>query len=219
MANIVPHRNQGQRGAMATRRRDPFGQLQDVMDELFDRMTSHWAGPFSPMGWTGGRQSRPMNWWDIDVTEQENELVVRAELPGFEPDEINLQMNGNILTIQAEKRKEGQREEDYRSFYEAVTLPPGIDPNKVNATYRNGLLELHMPRSEESRPRRIPIGEEQKTLSSQGHAPAGQSQAGQSQAGHPQAAATQKQPQTSSAQTQSQPAAAPSTSQKGKSNP
>jgi len=129
---------------------DTYWPFQDVFDSFFDRMMRHWAGPLAPE--RGG-----LRFWDFDVSENEKELVVRAELPGFEPDDIDIRANDNSLTIQAEKKSEGEQEEAYRSFYRSVTLPAGIDTEKVQASYRNGVLELHLPRSEEAQPRRIKV--------------------------------------------------------------
>ena len=94
---------------------------------------------------------------DLNVTENEQEIVVRAELPGFEQNEIDVRLSDNMLTIKAEKEKKGDGLEEYRTFYRTITLPSGIDGEKVQATYRNGVLELHIPRAEAARPRRIQI--------------------------------------------------------------
>jgi HSP20 family protein len=98
-----------------------------------------------------------MRVWDFDITENENEVTVRAEVPGFEPNELDVQVHNEVLTIKAEKQhKEGQREE-FRSFSRSVMLPSGVDQDKAQATYRNGVLELHLPRSEGAQPRRINV--------------------------------------------------------------
>lgn len=149
MADIAPRRNQN-RGAMATLSRDPFHRLQDAFDNLFSPLMRHWSGPLLPE-FTG------MRLWDFDMEANENEVVVRAEMPGFEPDDINVSVEENVLTIEAEKRAEGEQERDYRSFHRTATLPAGIDRDRVAATYRNGILELHIPRKEEAKPKRIHV--------------------------------------------------------------
>jgi hypothetical protein len=119
--------------------------------------------------------------WDFDVKENDGEITVRAEVPGFEENELDVQINQETLVIRAEKEQRGDGREEYRSFYRAITLPPGIDTNAVQATYRNGVLELHIPRTAGSQSRRVQI---------QGHGHPGaqgqrgqQSQGGQTQAG------------------------------------
>src|SRR5262249_28457318 len=109
--------------------------------------------------------------WDFDVKEDDKEIVVRAEMPGFEQNEIDVQINNDTLTIKAEKEQKGNGREEYRSFFRTITLPGGINAEKAQATYRNGVLELHFPRSEEAKPRRIKVQAEQVPSGQQGHQP------------------------------------------------
>jgi HSP20 family protein len=106
-----------------------------------------------------------MRFWDFDITENENQITVRAEIPGFEPNELDVEMQNDVLTIKAEKEQKGERGEEYRSFYRSVTLPAGVDTEKAQATYRNGVLELHIPRSAGAAPRRIQVKPEQASAS------------------------------------------------------
>jgi hypothetical protein len=62
-------------------------------------------------------------------------------MPGFEENELNVQINNGVLTIQAEKEQQGEGREEYRSNYRSFTLPQGINPDKVQGTYRNGVPE------------------------------------------------------------------------------
>jgi hypothetical protein len=62
-----------------------------------------------------------------------------------------------VLTIKAEKEQKGDRQEEYRSFFRAITLPPGLNLERTQATYRNGVLELHIPKAEEAQPKRIKV--------------------------------------------------------------
>ena len=160
MADIVPRRNQG-RGALATLGRDPFHGIQDVFDSFFAPIMRQWSGPGLP-------ELAGMRFWDFDMETNENEVIVRAEMPGFEANDIEVSVEENVLTICAENKKEGEKERDYRSFHRTVTLPAGIDRDRVAATYRNGVLELHIPRKEEAKPKRIRVqaqeGEEAKPV-------------------------------------------------------
>jgi HSP20 family protein len=120
------------------------------MDNLFDRFFGGWLTPSS-------EDLGPMRMWDFGVTENDKEIVVRAEMPGFDEKDLDVQLHDDVLTIKAEKEQKGDGQEEYRSFYRTVTLPQGIDAEKVQASYRNGVLELHIPRPEGSQAKRIPV--------------------------------------------------------------
>jgi HSP20 family protein len=119
-------------------------------NSLFDRLWNGWLVPFD-------QDLEPVRLWDFDVTENDKEIVVRAEIPGFEPNELDVQVNNDVLTIRAEKEQRDDRREEYRSFFRSVTLPSGIDAEHVQASYRNGVLELHIPRAEGAGPKRINV--------------------------------------------------------------
>jgi DNA-binding NtrC family response regulator len=156
-------------------------RLQRDFDTLFERLLGGRLAPFE-------QDFGSMRLWDFDVTENDKEIVVRAELPGFEPNELDVQFNQDVLTIKAEKQQKGDREEEYRSFYRTVTLPPGIKADKAQATYRNGVLELHIPRSEEAQPKRIRVEGQQAAAGQAGN----QGQQAGSQAGATESAKAKK---------------------------
>jgi len=99
--------------------------------------------------------------WGTTMEERENEIVVRSELPGFAPEEVNVELRGNQLTITAEHKaavEEGaRREREHAEVRRAFTLPASITAEKVEAVFRNGVLEVHVPRSPEAMPRRIEV--------------------------------------------------------------
>ena len=150
----VPATQRPQGGRLAARREHPLERLHRDFDTLFDRMMGGWLAPAE-------QDFGSVRMWDFDVQENDKEIVVRAEVPGFEPNEIDVQLNQDTLTIKAEKEKKGDGEQEYRSFFRMVTLPAGIDAEKVQAAYRNGVLELHIPRAEGAQPKRINIQGEQ----------------------------------------------------------
>jgi HSP20 family protein len=131
-------------------REHPLERLQRDFDALFGNL---WGGHIAPFA----RNLGSIRVWDFDVTENDREIVVRAELPGFEANELDVQINQDELTIKAEKEQKGDKQEEYRSFQRRITLPAGINVDQVQASYRNGVLELHIPRAEEAQPRRIQI--------------------------------------------------------------
>jgi len=159
MFGLVPwKRKHTKKDRELVRRKDhPLAELRDEFDALFDRLLNRWLEPFD---WNFG----PRRLWGWEVEDNAQEIVVRAEAPGFEPSEVDVQVSGNLLTIKAEKKEEKSKEGDghyeerrYRSFHRSVTLPPGVDTSKIEARYKNGVLEVHVPKSEQAKGKRIPV--------------------------------------------------------------
>jgi HSP20 family protein len=137
-------------GTVASRRQHPADAFRQQFDTLFDNFFRPWFGG-------GGGDLSEVRVWDFDVTEGDGEVTVRAELPGFDEKEIDVRLDNDVLTIQAEKEQKGEGSREYRSFFRQVTLPSGVDAEKAEASYRNGVLELHVPRPEGRRPKRITV--------------------------------------------------------------
>lgn len=99
--------------------------------------------------------------WDFDVQEKDNETVVRAEMPGFDKDDIQIEVQGDLMTIRAEKKEEhaeeGREARAFRSFQRTVTLSEGVNADKVDASYSNGVLELRIPWTERKAAKRVAI--------------------------------------------------------------
>jgi len=101
----------------------------------------------------------------LDVSETEVEYLVKASLPGIDPDDLDISITNNMLTIRGEKKAEEEREAEqyhirerrYGRFARTISLPSAIDEDAIEANYENGVLTLHMPKSEEAKPRRIEI--------------------------------------------------------------
>ncbi len=134
----------------------PLARLQDEMNDLFGRFFGDW-----PL--TGPRMG---SWWPaLDVAEREDAVVVKADLPGMKSDEIDISVHDNMLTISGEKKesKEDKGEEyyhverSYGSFRRELTLPAGVDAEKVQASYRDGVLTVTLPKTEQAKPKRIQI--------------------------------------------------------------
>jgi len=140
--------------ALAPRIGDPLRLFRDEFDELFDRFLERW-----PLVEEGERFPPT---WGLDVDEKGKEVTIRAEIPGFDAADLDVRVSGDLLTIQAEhkteKGKEGEEKaERYAKVSRSVTLPPGTETDKVEATYRNGILELKMPKKPEEAGRKIPV--------------------------------------------------------------
>ena len=101
----------------------------------------------------------------LEITETAESLVVKAEVPGLEKDEIEVSIQGDTLTLKGEKKEENAEKEGkvlrterlYGSFFRSLILPAAVDPAAVKAVYKNGVLELTLPKKEEARPRQIQI--------------------------------------------------------------
>ncbi|NIR59784.1 MAG: Hsp20/alpha crystallin family protein [Gammaproteobacteria bacterium] len=103
----------------------------------------------------------------VDVIDRENEILVRAEMPGVKKDELDVSVNEDSVTIRGETRREDEREEDQyyqceiarAAFLRTVSLPGPVDPEKAKAQLRDGVLELTLPKVEGSKRRKISIEE------------------------------------------------------------
>jgi HSP20 family protein len=101
----------------------------------------------------------------IDVSETKNDLVVKAELPGMDPKDIDISLNDGYLTLKGEKKQEREeKEEDYHyiersygSFTRSVHLPKEVKRDKIAASYKNGILKITLPKSEEAKKEEIKI--------------------------------------------------------------
>jgi HSP20 family protein len=107
-------------------------------------------------------------WPRVESSLTDGEYILRAELPGFTPEDVEVNMTGNALTIRGERKIGQGKEEAHRRFAYTHTLPEAVDPEKVKATLTNGILEVRMPASPKVVGRKIPVqvgtGEAQKQL-------------------------------------------------------
>jgi HSP20 family protein len=110
----------------------------------------------------------------MDLVETETDFVLKADLPGLAEGDVNIEVEDNVLTISGERkaeredRKEGyyRVERSFGSFRRSLTLPEGVDPESVRASFDRGVLEVHVPKPEERKPRKVAItvGGEPKTI-------------------------------------------------------
>jgi HSP20 family protein len=156
MASLIPWRK-GRNGAGSLSRPSdfPLSQLRNEFDALFDRFFGGFPSLLSEE-WTG------QGFWGLDMDDTGKEIVVRAEAPGFEPGDFDIRVTGNTLTIQAERKEESGKEKgdsffSQRRLQRSVTLPAGVDADKVDCKYKNGILELRLLRTEQAQPKRIQV--------------------------------------------------------------
>ena len=128
--------------------------LRNEMDRLFDRV---WDGDEYP---TMGEWAPRM-----DVSETPEAFVARVEIPGIEPKDVHVLIEHDVLTVKGEKHEEMEQkaekflrlERGYGSFARSIKLAAPVDPTKVNATFKNGLLSIVMPKAAEAKGVTIPI--------------------------------------------------------------
>jgi HSP20 family protein len=133
---------------------DPFTDFRRGLDAFVDRFFHDW-----PSAEPGGGE---MRMWDFDVQEKDNEVCVRAEMPGFDTSEIDVHVHDNMLTITAEHKEESEGRHQSSRFWRSVSLPFDVEADKVDGNYRNGVLELHIPVAESAKPKKVAIRGETK---------------------------------------------------------
>ena len=134
----------------------------DPWDRLFDQMMFPWATRV--LGRVGGHENGVFS-PDVDITQNDDEIVLRAELPGVAKDDIEITILSDTLTLKGSKKsetdgKEGDyqyAERRYGEFYRTFELPDTVDTAKVVARFKDGVLELHLPLAEKAKPRKIEV--------------------------------------------------------------
>jgi len=110
--------------------------------------------------------SRSESWFPVvDVLEKDGNLILRAEVPGMSQKDIDLKLEGNVLTMKGEKKSsEEEKKVNYRhvescygSFTRSFTLPETVDRDKISADYKDGILTITIPQKPEVKPREIPV--------------------------------------------------------------
>jgi HSP20 family protein len=141
-----------------------FSALQNEMNRLFNTVFD------APTPGNGGATLR--RWMPaMDLVETDQQFVLRADLPGLSEDDVKIEFEDGTLTVSGERKAEHESKSEgyYRverafgSFSRSLTLPQGIDPEAVSASFDRGVLEIRVPKPEEKKPRRIEIGG-QKTI-------------------------------------------------------
>lgn len=133
----------------------PWQTIREMREQM-DRLLSSAIGRGGPApGWEPA----------VDITEQADGLQLIAELPGMTKDDIDIELENNVLTIRGEKREEREEHKGERYLYErsfgtfsrSFTLPRTVDPERIQARFANGVLRVHMPKTERAKGKRITI--------------------------------------------------------------
>ena len=140
---------------------DPFGEfstLQERMNRLFEDLI--------PATRKGEEELNTGTFYPaVDISEGEKDITLKAELPGIDKKDVHLEINDGVITLRGERKleKEDKKEHyhrverSYGSFNRSFTLPTTVDSGKVKANYKDGILEVTLPRKEEAKPKSIPV--------------------------------------------------------------
>jgi HSP20 family protein len=144
---------------MALVRWDPSRELDSLQSE-FNRLFDSFVG-------NGRSEFRARRWVPaVDVVETDENLVLRADLPGLSKDDVAIEVKDDVLTITGERRAENEDkaegyyrvERSFGRFSRSLTLPQGVDANAIDADFSDGVLEVRIPKPKERKPHRVAIG-------------------------------------------------------------
>jgi len=147
---------------MAIVRWEPFRDLvgiQDRMNRLFEEAFRGSRG--------AGEEEWALGSWApaCDIYEQEGDIVLKAELPGVDPKDVDVRVEQNVLTLRGERKFDNEVKKEsyhrveraYGSFSRSFTLPNLVDTDKIKAEFRDGVLRVTLPQHEEAKPKQISI--------------------------------------------------------------
>ncbi len=148
---------------MALAKWDPFEELREIqnaINRVFDDTLLR-----KPRR----RRSGELTLWEppIDIIETKDGYKITAELPGIDKNDVDISVSGNTLTIKAEKKQEKVEEGEnyylseraYGLFQRQIAIPEGVETDKIKASFKNGVLEITLPKGEEAKPKKIKISE------------------------------------------------------------
>ncbi len=144
MFELIPWRRRGTSDLPVT-----FGRLRRDFDDLIERF-------FEPEGFFGEPWSGKKFMPAVDISEDENEIVVKAEIPGIDQKDLEIDLTGDVLTIKGEKKEEKREEtknvhrleRSYGYFTRSFGLPCEVESEKVEAKYKDGVLSLKLPKAD-----------------------------------------------------------------------
>ena len=146
---------------MALARWTPARDITSIRDEM-NRLLNEFMGRGTGKEgtWSAGAWMPP-----VDIYENDDALVVKAELPGFSKEDITVELKDNTLMLKGERKRETEvkegdyhrMERTYGAFQRSFALPTTVDQQKVTAAYKDGVLELSLPKVEAAKPKRVAI--------------------------------------------------------------
>ena len=134
--------------------------MDRIMEDFFGRRMRPWW----PERWSR-REVMELEAPAVDLFEDKNEIVIKAELPGMEKENVEVKLTDHMLTIKGEKKKEEEVKEEnyyrsersYGSFIRTLELPADVHADKVKASFKNGILEVRLPKTEEAKTKEVKV--------------------------------------------------------------
>ena len=145
---------------MAITRWRPFKDVVSIQDEMNRLFDDFFGRPVLKTGWTEGVWSPT-----VDISEDKENVIIKSEMPGMSKDDVKISIQDNVLTLKGEKKQEKEEkdknyhriERNYGSFCRSFQLPTSVKSDKVKASYKDGVLSVTLPKTEEVKPKEIPI--------------------------------------------------------------
>jgi HSP20 family protein len=147
---------------MAITRWRPFRDLVSIQDEMNRLFDDFFGRPVTRPEWEEA--------WSpsVDVSETKDNVIINAEIPGMNKEDVKVSVQDNVLTLSGERKQEKEEknanyhriERSYGSFSRSFTLPTSVQADKVKATYKDGILKITLPKTEEVKPKEILISVE-----------------------------------------------------------
>lgn len=143
---------------MAIVKWDPWREMEDLFDRYAKSTGVARAGSQEPLA--------TQDWSPrVDISETEGEFVIKAELPEVKKDDVHITVDNGVMTVRGERRQEKEEknkkfhriERHYGSFSRSFTLPDNVDAGKIKATFKDGMLNLQLPKTTKSKPKSIAV--------------------------------------------------------------
>ena len=144
--------------------KDPLFELTSLQDRVNQLLSRAFGGA---EGVGSGQAFTPLGFLPpVDISEDDHNIKVKAEIPGVKPEDLSLTLENNVLTITGERKFKDEEEKDnfhrmerrFGKFTRSFTLPPGLDAANINANFEDGVLTITLPKKEEFKPKQITIG-------------------------------------------------------------
>jgi HSP20 family protein len=145
---------------MAIVRWRPFGDMVSIQDEMNKLFDDFLGRPLMRTEWSEGV-------WNpsVDISETKDNVIIKAEMPGLSKEDVKISVHDNMLTLTGEKKQEKEEKEtnyhrverNYGAFSRSFTLPTSVKNDNIKATYKDGVLSITLPKTEEVKPKEIPI--------------------------------------------------------------
>ncbi|MGD8427892.1 MAG: Hsp20/alpha crystallin family protein [Balneolaceae bacterium] len=137
----------------------PISDLRREMDRLFNELI--------PFSWRLEETEPTLNRWlpTMDMVETDEDYTIKVDLPGMNKNDININVHDNVLSIEGERKKEAQKESEgylrsersFGTFKRSFTIPVAIEADKIKASFKEGVLAVHVPKAEKSKRKSVKI--------------------------------------------------------------